>query len=383
VNSLDELFGEALDRKAVPTTQERRSAVAEVTVRSARRRRRLRAGGQAFAVVAVIGLAAAAGVLVLGSRDAGPTNPAPTTGTTKAPIEELKADPRMPAAPQMTADDWASQDGAWDAEFASVQNTAGAGSSTAVALYLTAPGGTRELAFATPSFPMRAPVMLAFDSTTRGLLVFDRDTKTLASVDVMTGDQTPINWQLNGTLSDAWPLGRALGGGDGYFVLETADSDGNLADSVFDLKNGVGTGVELPGWSPSPVWVMDVVTHTDAGLALGVVFADDLTTFDGTTGCTFRNWNTDGTFDVVCDVTNDSDGSVINVSPGTGDVTPAADADAPVVNAIDRTRTWTGAGTSGVKLTPPTVDNGDGTTVDLGDGFVSTPDSYSVIFGVR
>ena len=56
MNSLDELFSEALDRAAMPATQERRGAVAEVTVHGARRKRRARAIGQAVGTLAVAGI---------------------------------------------------------------------------------------------------------------------------------------------------------------------------------------------------------------------------------------------------------------------------------------------------------------------------------------
>jgi hypothetical protein len=385
MNSLDELFADALDREAASTTQERRAAVAEVTVRGARRRRRVRATVQVAATVAVVGLGVAAGAIVMGGRDASPANPTPAPSRpapSASPAIETVLDVRFPQAPLMTSDEWVGQDGTWDAEFASFENPGGADTGSSVALYLTAPGGERRLAFATVEFPVKDPMMLAFDWATRGLLVYDDVTKQLGTVDVITGQFSQISWQRDDQLVGAWPLGRALGG-DGYVLLQSADAEGNVTDSIFAMHDGVGTSLQAPGWSPSPVWVMDIVTHTEEGLALTPVFGDTATTFAGTQDCTFRNWNTDGTFDALCGVRDDSAGDLIVVDPGTGGHVAAEDPDAPVINAIDATRTWMGMGTSGWGMTPPVVDNGDGTSSDLGDGFVNTPDSYAVIFGAR
>jgi len=398
VNSLDELFGEALDHAAMPTTQERRAAVAEVTVHGARRKRRMRAMSEAIGTLAVAGVAVAGVALAVANNDAGPANPQPSLSPDQpapSPSPVVTAfsaeDASMPLEPPMTADDWASLDSSWDVEFAAMTNPGDEGGSSAQ-LYLTPPGGERKFAYGYPRFDLTAPILLAYQPGKFQALVYDGDTKTLNSVDFATGAVTQIANMLGTPIERAWPLGRAQDG-SAVFAMETTDAEGRAEITVYVYSEDSAQGVS-GGWSAvGPVWGNRFVAKRD-----GTTYAVDVTGRTSTheftavpQDCDFTAWTLAGTFVVECGATDTEAGTLLAIDPATGaqeDLGPARFApDDPVAavmaeHAIDSTRWWQGDGTSGRKIFPPAVYAGEELAI-LSTGFIAPPDSYAVIFGIR
>jgi hypothetical protein len=379
VNSLDGLFSEALDRAAIPATQERRGAVAEVTVQGARRKRRARAVGQAVGTLAVAGIAITAAALLLGGNDASPANPALSPST--APNVQAALDSRFPKAPTMDSDAWTGVRGDWDAELASFANQSSTGGGISYAIYLTPPEGSRLQVFAASGLPpLESPILLGLDFPTRTAYVYDKATSTLGTLNLMNGDYSEASWQPDGTLTDAWPLGREPDGSS-LFALRMADAAGGLTDHVFEVRSGVVTELLIPGTDPSPAWGFDVITSTDDGLAITNVVGVASTTIPDTQGCAFTNWNADGSISADCDATADSAEGMVAINVGTGERSPSKASPGTTVNAIYLFRTWTGEGTFGSQIRPPVVTDAEGNQTDLSQGFVGEPDTYTVIFG--
>lgn len=405
MNSLDELFGEALSREALDTTAAQRAAVADVTVRGARRRRRVRAASQAVGVVAAVGLALGVGSLVLNDADAPPAvtpTPAPTTPAPEpsGPVTDFKADPRMPQAPPMTPDDWARADGTWDVELASFDATVRETKQSTVAIYLTGPDGTRRLAYSDAQFPIVQPILLAFDPGTKVVTLFDEATRVLYSLDLDPAAVSEISWQLEDDLRGAAPLGRDLDGSS-IVAVETVADDGSITSSLYRMGEDSGSSFWTGAYEVSPVWGDKVVVYE--GEVTYVVSTTGETTreFTDLPGCNFVKWNFNGWFTVHCPTSQDRTGSYLDVDPLTGatieqwedvavesleSTTDEFDAIAFLTTgqSIDGYRVWDGLALSGTELNPPVVyDNAIDVTTDLSDDFANTPDTYSVIFGPR
>jgi hypothetical protein len=406
VNSLDELFGEALDRAATPTTQERRAAVAEVTVHGARRRRRVRAVGQAAGTLVVAAVVVGAGALLLNRTDAPPANgtptptqPAPSASATQAPIVTTEADPRMPQAPAMTREDWADAGVLWDAELASFRNISPVTTGSTLAIYLTPPDGTRKLAYATANYPDAYPALVAFDPATHLALVFNSGPRTISAVNLGTGAISDFQIAHEDTLVAARSLGRLLDGTDVFF-LETVSTGGEYTQTVYRLDGDTPVPqhtAQLIGISR--VWGNTVITQeADAMVLLDISSDGSYRRFPALVGCSFQVWNQDGSFVVNCPGDQDATGDYYSVDPATGAKTllwadqsyESFDVEDPEFTTIadrswiDTTRSYEASdlGLGAVQL-PPTVYDTRGDTVDLGADFASIPESYAVIFGVR
>ena len=87
---LDEMFTEALQRQATTPSDERLTAVAEVTVHRARRHRRARAAVEVVGTLVVVGVGLFVGSTLLGGNA---TPPAATTVPTPAPNPIVDARP--------------------------------------------------------------------------------------------------------------------------------------------------------------------------------------------------------------------------------------------------------------------------------------------------
>ena len=382
MSRLDEIFSDALQHEATTPSGEQLAAVAEVTIHRARRHRRARAAVEVVAALVIVAAGFVVGSMVLGS-DATP--PAGTPGPS-APWPEpiTEADSRMPQAPSMTGLDWDHVDASWDVEFASYVNLADGRPGYTVAAYLTPPGGQRLLAYSDGAFDMANPVLLGWDSIRREALVLNLETNELAVVNLRTGVSVAIDNAALGDIRGGWPLGKASDG-KSYFVLAAPAVTGGVADTIFRFDGGAAVPVfSVSGLRTSPVWNDTVAMSTGQGLEIRDVKRHASTIIAGTKNCSFVAWTVKGTFMAQC-VTSDDKTNTVEVDPGTGKTTPAADIDPFSVqwSAIDRTRLLTGASLAYTNATPPQVDNGGGATVDLGAGFTSTPDTYSVLFGTR
>ena len=394
MSSLDELFGEALHRAAMPTTQERRTAVAEVTVHGARSKRRARAIGQRSAAIVAVGLAVGATYLVLGPNVT-PANPAPSPtneqpNVSPSPVVTAFADedPRMPFAPPMDPEKWARVDSSWDVELAAFTNASDERGSTAQ-LFLTAPGEGREFAYGYPRFELTAPILLSFDPAKRAGFVFDDDSKTLNYVDFASGAVTEISNQMGGRLTSAAPMGSTAGGPD-VFVLNTVSDAGIAEPLVFVMAEDAAQGVPVTGSNPSPVWGDQIVTEVDDGFVVTDVISGDSHPLSGHRDCDFLSWTLEGTFVALCKEAGSEALTAISIDPATGEAreveSNATSRDEFVASyydhAIDSQRWWTGDATSGRKIFAPAV-YWDEQISMLSTGFSVPADAYSVIFGIR
>ena len=381
MNSLNELFDEVLHREALPTTEERRHAVAEVAVRGARRRRRVHATVQIVAVVAVVGLGAAAGSVMLGHDAAEPSEPTPAPSTpAPSPVGQSSIHPSMPEAPPMTDAQWEAYDGTWDVELAASANGSSASGSSSVAIYASPPGGNRALAYASRDFPMSDPTILGLDASSRMAVIYSDARQELAFVDLRDPRVTPA--QLSDpslTMSSAQSMGRTIDGQD-VFYIELVDDKGSYTYSVFRLDDGAAYGVATLDTVPSSLWANSFATTTADKILIHQVFGSNTTSI-AAQDCNVDAWTTRGTLWVWCG-SGDLNVENFEVDPATGSMKPSPN-DGDIWVAIDRIRSWRLFEDHSLVDGAPVIDNGDGTFSNLAEGFLGKPDVYSAIFGIR
>ena len=402
MNSLDEFFGDALDRAAMPATQERRAAVAEVTVNGARRQRRARAAAQAVGTLVVCAAVIATTMFINhGAPPADttptPTQPAPSATPTASPEAATALDPRLAPAPAMTGDDWNNLAFSWDAELASVIGGGKDGYGWVVAIYLTPPGGSRLLAYWNSTTFVEAPTLLGFDAQTRSAIVSGMSPSGgVSALNLLTGAVTDMPLDLADPVSRVEPLGK-ISNGDSLFLAITVDSQSKYTDHVFRTFNNTAVPVTSGRFDVSPVWGDRLVVTTDEAFT----FLDG----DGTPpadvpappDCVFDFWNSDGTFVAACGVSTGDVTEYLQVNPDSGESTvlwsgqggSTSSALPPTfgeIRAIDQVRSWSGVGIGfapGYPAQPPILlENGE-KVADLAEGFSQAPQAYGIIFGLQ
>lgn len=398
MNSLDELFSEALDRAAMPATQERRGAVAEVTVHGARRKRRARAIGQAVGTLAVAGIAITAAALLLGGNDAPPASqPSPSAILTAPPDAAKALDPRLAPAPAMTGEDWSNLSLTWDAELVSFIGGGKDGYGSVLAIYLTPPGGSRLLAYSNSTTFIQAPTLLGFDAQTRSAIVGGLSPSGgVSALNLLTGAVTDMPLDLADPVSGVAPLGK-LSNGDSLFLAITVDSNSDYTDHVFRTFNNTAVPVTAGRFDVSPVWGDRLVVTTDE--AFTFLDADGTPPADipAPPDCAVDFWNTDGTFVAMCGFSTGNISEYLQADPESGTSTVLWDnqdggnASGPSdaigeIRAIDQVRAWSGVGlgvTPGFPMQPPVLYENGKQVADLAEGFSEAPKSYGIIFGFQ
>ena len=404
MNSLDSLFDEALRREALPTTEERRHAVAEVAVRGARRKRRVHATMQVAAVAAVVGLGAVVGSVVLGGDRVDPAEPTPAPSTpAPSPIATAGAEPgedldvRFPQAAPMTAEDWDAVTVEWDIELASFVGGGRDTFGSVFAAYFTAPGGERKLAFTSGDTGLVDPRLLSYDLSSHVALLFEGG---VYSLNMETGAVTEADWATTGNFTDGYSLGR-LPNGDSLFVIQTVNAADEYTSTVYRSGGGNVTPLRTGEFWADAVWGDRYVVQQD-----GVLLVVDATTGEevavqGLENCFFGVWRADGSFVAWCPSSQDRTGVRFSVDPETGATTQLTvdmaiddlrgDESSKLealtsVQAIDSARAWGDHSLGGLDNGPwgPPVIYRDGEQVaDLGEGFINTPKSYSILFGIE
>ncbi|MGC4175247.1 hypothetical protein [Demequina sp.] len=404
MNSLDRLFGEALDRAAMPTTQERRGAVAEVTVHGARRRRRVRAAAQvggALALAAVLVLAAG---LFLNRADAPPANatptppqPTPSAIASAPPDVATELDPRLAPARAMTGEDWNNLSLTWDAEMASFIGGGKDVYGSVLAIYLTPPGGSRILAYSNSTSFTEAPSLLGFDAETRSAIVGGLSpTGGVSALNLLTGDITDMPLGLEEPVSGSAALGK-LSNGDSLFAVGTVGSNNSYEVHVFRTFNNTAIPVTSGEFDVSPVWGDRLVVTTDDAFTFLDADAEPPAEIPAPEDCAFFAWHTDGTFVAMCGFSTGEITQYQQVDPeagtstvlweraedGSEDPLPAS-LDEP--RAVDQVRAWVGLGIGiapALPIEPPQVYENGVQVADLADGFSEQPKSYGIIFGFQ
>ena len=401
MNTLDELFGEALDREALSTTHERRAAVAEVTIHGARRQRGVRGTVRVLGLAAVVGVAAFVGSLVFAHGDVAPTHP---TSTPTQPAPNVTTEPdldyasvtddRFPQAPQMTADDWDAVTLAWDAELVSFVGGGKDVYGSVTAIYLTPPGGTRMLAWATNTVDLGFPTLLSFDATTRSVMLNDTaNSDAVRTLNLVTGvlGEAPLN--LAEPISGYVPLGK-ISNGDSIFLVNTVSSKAEYTQHVFRTFDNTAVPVIEGQFALSTLWNDRFVVIQDGEFTFMDGDGTPPPSIAGADGCDFATWNTDGTFIVSCGATPARTGTYLEVDPESGEVStlwedtewdPASALPESLTHdhALDRVRSWRSALANSLPLEPPVI-LADGVEVaDLTEGFGEVPKSYGIVFGIQ
>jgi len=401
MNPLDEMFGEALERQALDTTATQRAAVADVTVQGARRHRRARAGVQAVVAVAVVGFAAVIGSLALGQGEVAPAEPTPTLTqpqpdvTTEPNLDYASViDERFAQAPQMDANDWANVTLGWDAEIASFIGGGKEGFGSVVAIYLTPPGGSRMLAYATANTDMVSPILLAFDASTRSVMLIDQPASGgVSTLNLETGLIGEVALFLDEPTSTFVPLGK-LSNGDSLFVVSTVDSNSEYTWHVFRTFNNTAVPVIEGRFSLSTVWNDRFVVIQDGEFTFVDADGTPPPSIDGADGCDFASWNTDGSFVAICGASQTHTGTYVQVDPDTGEVATlwedaewetgsAMPESLTEDHALDGVRSWRSELANSLPYAPPVLYSDGVQVADLADGFGEPPAGYGVIFGAR
>ncbi|MGC4175249.1 hypothetical protein [Demequina sp.] len=333
----------------------------------------------------------------------------------------------FPDAPRMTSALWGQVDASWDLLAASASSAVAPQSKTALAVYVSAPGGERHLAFASDGLPDGPLDVIAWDPEARTALVATGDS-SFRVANMQTGTYTELASPIDGPVENVYPLGRASDGRTYLRFMMGEQSGGSIAIVAWDGRSW-GSLDEPPIGFANRLAGDVAIGHDDRELVTyNVVTRQKSGPLPGLADCYFQSWATDTDFSALCTPQSQDDRpNAVSASIQQGKVSDLGTAITGSVEWSDVPTNWTGtpvvvqlegehilvsvrteqglhpAGTMDRAYAPVIVtraadsrwlliassdlpyllDAERGTLLDLSEGFTFIPESYAFLPGTR